>query len=299
MYLVSVVTPVYNGEKYIREAIQSVLDQRGVKVEYIIIDDGSTDNTVKIIKEFPQIKLIQQPKKGANVARYEGLVHSSGQYISYLDADDYFASPDALHGILNYYLESEFSANIIFFGRKIDYYENRGKFLINNFKGCVLNIDNKISLLDNNIQTSLSLYPTSALRSIGRFPSVSSRQELLINLALINSNYNFVEVDKLSVVIRHHESNARISNKGLAVDEWRKIVKQLLLEIYKKPPVDDEMMCLSRYLIFRASEERRRRNWWSSFFLLNEALRIYPSIVLKGFTFREVMSLTKCWLVGR
>ncbi|MCC5641224.1 glycosyltransferase [Nostoc sp. CHAB 5844] len=300
MCLISVITPVYNGEAFIRETIESVLCQKGVEVEYIIVDDGSTDDTVQIVKEFPQIKLIQQSPKGANVARYTGLMYSSGHYISYLDADDYFTSPDVLNDMLNFYREYTFKENVIFFGRKVDYYENENKFFVNDFKKYNLNVDNKATLLNNNIQTSLPLYPALALRSMERFPSVSSRQELLINLALINLNYEFVEVDMLNVVIRHHGSAARISNKGLVIDEWTKIVKNLKLEITEKQPQGSNgIICLSRYFILRASEERRRRNWGSSFFLLLEAFRIYPLIVLKGFSIREILSLTKCWLVGR
>ncbi|GMT49866.1 MAG: glycosyl transferase [bacterium] len=88
---VSVNMPVYNGEKYIDEAIQSILNQTFKDFELIIIDNASTDQTVKKIQAYqdPRIRLIQNPKNmGLVFSRNKALSESKGDYIAVLDADD-------------------------------------------------------------------------------------------------------------------------------------------------------------------------------------------------------------------
>ena len=90
--LVSIITPCYNGEKYIAETIDSVLKQTYTKWEMIIIDDGSTDNSLEVIGKYiekdSRIQLIRQANSGSAVARNNGIRRCSGQYIALLDADD-------------------------------------------------------------------------------------------------------------------------------------------------------------------------------------------------------------------
>ncbi|QQS26905.1 glycosyltransferase [bacterium] len=88
--LVSVVMSVYNGEKYLREAIDSILNQIFTDFEFIIINDGSTDDTLKIIKDYkdPRIVLISRKNKGLVASLNEGIKKARGKYIARMDADD-------------------------------------------------------------------------------------------------------------------------------------------------------------------------------------------------------------------
>lgn len=90
--LVSVITPCYNGEKYLAETIESVLAQTYKKWEMIIIDDGSKDSSAKIASEYaarnPRVRLITQENAGSAAARNHGIRECQGQYIALLDADD-------------------------------------------------------------------------------------------------------------------------------------------------------------------------------------------------------------------
>lgn len=92
--LISVIIPVYNGENYIRKAIDSVLNQTYKNFEIIVVNDGSKDKTSQIVSDYiknnQQIKLINQENKGVSSARNEGIVSSSGDYIAFLDSDDEF-----------------------------------------------------------------------------------------------------------------------------------------------------------------------------------------------------------------
>lgn len=88
---VSVVMPVYNREKYVAQAIQSILVQSFSNFEFIIVDDGSTDSTLEILKSFndKRIKLIRKNKNSGNYsARNKGMQLATGKYICVMDSDD-------------------------------------------------------------------------------------------------------------------------------------------------------------------------------------------------------------------
>ncbi|MDB5287595.1 MAG: hypothetical protein JWR05_2544 [Mucilaginibacter sp.] len=88
--LVSIIIPVYNAEKYLASAIQSAIVQTWSNKEIIIVDDGSTDNSLAIAKTFEGecVKVFNQKNKGASAARNKGLQEAKGEYIQFLDADD-------------------------------------------------------------------------------------------------------------------------------------------------------------------------------------------------------------------
>lgn len=90
--LVSIITPCYNGARYIRETIDSVIAQTYPEWEMIIVDDGSKDESAEIVREYEEkekrIHLIQQSNAGSAAARNNGLRLAGGQYICLLDADD-------------------------------------------------------------------------------------------------------------------------------------------------------------------------------------------------------------------
>lgn len=88
---ISVIIPVYNGETHLRECLESVLSQTEPVQEIIIVNDGSTDNTLSIIREYESIqgvKCISQENKGLSEARNNGIRASSGNHIAFIDADD-------------------------------------------------------------------------------------------------------------------------------------------------------------------------------------------------------------------
>lgn len=89
MQHVSVVIPVYNGEKYLAEAIESALAQEYPRVEVVVIDDGSTDGSAEIATGYgDSIKFLRQQRGGNGAARNYGVSQSVGELLSFLDADD-------------------------------------------------------------------------------------------------------------------------------------------------------------------------------------------------------------------
>lgn len=104
MKKISIVVPVYNAEKYIKDNLNRLNSLDNKRIEVIIVDDGSTDNSKSIINELigkkNNFKYIYQKNSGAPTARNNGIKNSSGDYILFLDADDYLVD-----GIIDKYIE--------------------------------------------------------------------------------------------------------------------------------------------------------------------------------------------------
>ena len=84
----TVIIPVFNGEKHIAAALESVRAQTRPVQEVIVIDDGSTDATAAIVESFPEVTLLRQANQGPSAARNRGIMRASGDYLAMLDADD-------------------------------------------------------------------------------------------------------------------------------------------------------------------------------------------------------------------
>lgn len=98
---ISVIIPCYNAEPWVARAIQSVLDQNGVKVEIIAIDDGSGDGSFDVIRSFGDaIKCASVPNGGGCAARNFGLEISTAPYVHFLDADDYIEGNFLADGLM-------------------------------------------------------------------------------------------------------------------------------------------------------------------------------------------------------
>ena len=91
---VSVIIPIYNSENYLSQCLDSILNQTLKEIEIICVDDGSTDNSLSILKNYSQmdnrIKILKQENKGGGVARNYGMSIAKGEYLFFLDSDDFF-----------------------------------------------------------------------------------------------------------------------------------------------------------------------------------------------------------------
>ena len=121
----SIIIPVYNVESYLEECLESIpLISLGNQIEIILVNDGSTDNSLSICQtysiKYPNIKLISQKNQGLSEARNTGIKNAQGKYLLFLDSDD-FLKKDTLLSIL----EEVSTANKDFYiGRSYKYYGN-------------------------------------------------------------------------------------------------------------------------------------------------------------------------------
>lgn len=102
---ISVIIPVYNAEKYLEKAVQSVVDQSYTNWELFLIENGSKDESLKIAKEIAEknekIQLIEEKNRGVGFARNIGLKNSTGEYIVFIDADDYLPDQNVFQRYIN------------------------------------------------------------------------------------------------------------------------------------------------------------------------------------------------------
>lgn len=122
---VTVLLPVHNGEKFLREAIESILKQTFSAFEFLIIDDRSEDNSAKIIKSFkdPRIKIVQNENNmGLARSLNKGIILAKGEYIARMDADD-ISFPDRLKKQLDYIRKNKYDVVAV----KICLIDEKGK----------------------------------------------------------------------------------------------------------------------------------------------------------------------------
>ncbi len=104
MVLISIIIPIYNAEKSIKECIESIISQTYKNIEIICINDGSTDNSLNIIEEYAnkdkRIKIYSQENKGPGSARNLGILKATGGFICFVDIDDCFIDDNALMNLV-------------------------------------------------------------------------------------------------------------------------------------------------------------------------------------------------------
>lgn len=113
IYKVSVIIPAYNAEKYLSEAIESVLAQTLADIEILVIDDGSTDNTALIAdtysRKYENVRVIHKANEGVSKARNVGIDSAMGEYVLFLDSDDAL-TPGALESLIRGAEENQYCA---------------------------------------------------------------------------------------------------------------------------------------------------------------------------------------------
>lgn len=124
----SIIVPVYNVEKYLKECVDSILAQTFTDYELILVDDGATDTSGIICDEYAQkyeqVRVIHQANAGLAVARNAGTSVAQGEYIVYIDSDDYIASLDFLEKLS---WKTKGKADVILYGYK-KYFESNQSF---------------------------------------------------------------------------------------------------------------------------------------------------------------------------
>ena len=136
---ISVVMPVYNAHDYLRDSMDSIINQTLKEIEIICVDDGSTDDTLAILQEYAdqdhRVRVISQENGGAGAARNNGMKYATGEYLSILDCDDFF-EPNMLEE--SYRVAKEKELDIVVFG--CDFYDNESQ----TYRPCSYSINQKL-----------------------------------------------------------------------------------------------------------------------------------------------------------
>ena len=150
--LISVIIPMYNASQFIRKCITSILNQTYKNFELLIINDGSTDNSLELCNKFKdkRIKIINQENTGSEYARLTGVKQSKGEYICFIDADDWVAK-DYLQKLIE--PAKKYNVDIVC----INHYRVLDKYGLIRFKGQWVNLQEGL-LLSNELNHFHNIY---------------------------------------------------------------------------------------------------------------------------------------------
>lgn len=223
---------VYNGEKYIQEAIESVLNQTYKDIELVVVDDGSNDNTRKIVEKYKDVIYIYQENKGQGSARNLGIEVSKGEYLAFLDSDDLYA-PDKIEKQLKILLKNN-NIDVVYNDLKV--VDEKLNYLnILKSEGIY---EKREDLLANIIYRQVIQGPICMMLRRKCIEDIKWSEELIyavdyeyvIKLAF---KYNFKYLEEPLYIYRRHESN--LSNKhNTTVEEEIRIVKKIGIDNIKK-----------------------------------------------------------------
>ncbi|WP_026733063.1 glycosyltransferase [Fischerella sp. PCC 9605] len=294
MPLISIIIPTYNSEKTIKYTIESVLEQTLTDYELIVINDGSSDSTLDIVSQFHdlRIKVFSYPHQGANVSRNLGLAHATGEFISFLDADDLWTS-DKLASQMKALQENPQTSVAYSW---TDYIDEKGEFLL---AGTHINANGDVyeQLLVNNFLENGSnpLIRKEALIKLGGFDeNLSAGQDWDMWLRLARE-FSFVAVPKVQILYRK-SSNSLSSN--LARQE--KACLKVLDKAYNGSSKDlqhlrkQSLTNLYKYLTCKAMDKpfNRRKGLAAARFLwkyvINNSSRIYSTKLTLKLLFKIV-----------
>ena len=256
MPLISVIIPVYNGERTIQETIESVLNQTFSDLELIVINDGSQDSTLEIVSQVtdPRLKVFSYPNAGQAASRNRGFALASGEYISFIDADDLW-TPDKLEAQLKA-LQANPQAAVAYSWS--DYIDDNGQFLR---RGSHITVNGDVyanlllqDFLDNG---SNPLICRQALTEIGGFNETLTPAEdwdLWLRLA---SRYHFVAVPSPQILYR---VSAISTSASANVFKLERACLRVIEQAFAQAPVSlqylkkDSLANLYKYLIYKALE---------------------------------------------
>lgn len=225
--LVSVIIPAFNVEDFIRPCLDSVLGQTLQDIEVICVDDGSTDGTGKILREYeekdPRVRVLTQDNRGAGAARNLGLQEAKGETLSFLDGDDFF-EPDMLETAYRKLKETRaqfvvFDSDVYFEDTKEFYHKSQIKYnAIPPYEPF-----HRRSVTDNVFRIFIGwawdkLYDAEFIRSSGlRFQEIRTTNDMyFVFSALVIS-------ERIAVIHRelaHHRKNVQSSLSNTREKSW-------------------------------------------------------------------------------
>ena len=225
MEKISVIVPVYNREQKIRKSIQSVIEQTYSNLEIIVVDDGSTDNTERVVKEIPDesIIYIKQPvNQGVSAARNAGVLNATADLIAFHDSDDYWYA-DKLEKQMDYWNKHpEYS--MIYCGYWLKGMDDT--VITVPFKGTRGNLEGNIYqtlLINNTIGAPTMLMRKDSFMKVGGFDtSLRSLEDW--EFAIRYSKYNEIGYVREYLMDAYETPGSVSSNVGAAFETRCKII---------------------------------------------------------------------------
>ncbi len=289
--LVSVIIPTYNRAALVVQAVQSALNQTYTNMEIIVVNDGSTDNTPEILKEYEgKIKYVYQERSERSKARNEGFRHSTGSYIAFLDSDDLWL-PTKIEKQVEV-LNKKADVGLVYVG--VQFIDTKGNLYDGDLSWerptrPVLYED----LMTRNIvagTTSSAMIRRACLEKVGLFDESMNTCEDLDLFRRIARYYEFCKIDLPLVKFRIHGGNTQ-HNAGAMAKGWeittRKISREIPheFEYYRNEAI---IKNLSRI----ASLYRQEGRLYSFFAFCAKSIFDRPNWILKSGFWRDLVRLS-------
>jgi len=224
MPLISVIIPAYNAEKTIQETIESVLKQTRSDFEVLVINDGSTDRTLEIVSRIKdeRLRIFSYPNAGVAPTRNRGLVQATGEYISFLDADDLW-TPDKLEAQLKA-LQDNPQAAVAY--SWTDWIDESGQFLRPG--GHITEtgqVYEKLLVRDFIESGSNPLIRAEAFQDVGKFDESLAFGEDWDMWLRLAAGYEFVAVPSAQILYRISPNSASFNVWKMEAGSWRVLEK--------------------------------------------------------------------------
>lgn len=293
MPLITVVIPVYNGEKTIRETIQSVFNQSLSDLELLVINDGSTDSTLEVVSQIKdeRLKVYTYPNAGLAASRNRGISLAKSEYISFIDADDLW-TPDKLESQLKALQENPKAAVVYSWTDWIDESsQSLGKGSHNTQNGEVLA---QLLLNDFVANGSNCLIKMQAFREVGGFDETLTAVEDWDMWLRLAERYQFVAVPSPQVLYRVTSNSMSFNVWGMEAASLRIIEKAFAsapqsLQYLKRDSIGNRY----KYLTFKALDglPERKKGLAATRFLWN-AITYDPSLIRAKVIWKVLFKIT-------
>jgi len=245
---ISGVMSVYNGEKYLKEAIDSILNQTFKDFEFIIVNDGSTDKSLEIIQSYndERIKIIDQKNTGLAKALNNGIKIAQGKYIARMDADD-ISMPNRLKIQYNFMEEHPGCAAV---GSNAEVIDMDGNYVLTS------NLTLDWNLIKNNLPAtpffhSSTMYKKNSFKEVGGYPEIYRIEDVVFfnKLAKIGELLNIPDV-----LIKYRLVPTAITTKSSKTDS--KIIEKITLDAVNNKINSEQINILKSLTLNKSSEDK-------------------------------------------
>ena len=279
MPLVSVVMPVFNGEKYVAEAIESILTQTFTDFEFIIVDDGSQDRSAEIIRSYEarddRIRIIQlEHNMGLSDARNRGIAVANGEFITSMDCDD-ISLPERLRKQVDFLQARSEIGGVGVSAIKVS--EDLSKTLREYRLPECHSLIVFAQFIGASLVDATMMYRRAYLRAVGGFePGLrhGSDRELVIRL-LSKTQIRFANITERLLLYRHHTSALSLTEDSNLIAQVQQVFEMMLNHVWNEAPA----ATLDRFARLR---RREKLTWAERQAAKRDMRRLIDSLIDKG-----------------
>ncbi len=278
----SIIIPTYNRAFFLKKSIESVLEQSFVNLEVIIVDDGSSDNTSSVVETLicndSRVSYYYQSNSERAVARNNGIEKANGQFLIFLDSDDFFNEKNHLEKVYNYIKINEYSEGLYFTGATIVSSQD-----IKHTRNYSSDDLNKIDFFINESIVPARVCISRNILNDFKFDEDCIVVEDTVLWTVIMDVYSVFYIPIHSVTYQLHDNNSvNISNSNAYLKRMRGLTKLFTkYSIGSKIPISCKQKQLNRCYFGISDYYRNKNMFFLSKYWLIISLIMYPKIEFK------------------